>query len=188
MSQLLTTAVLHTLKHSAACLHPGVPLLKFWGNIIALHCDLCDMFMQTTKTFQNPRFSKGIAFTAWKPWLKPVESRGAQITGAAISVLHLGVLLSPRVVMLVVERLVLSVAFLLQNRTRLHASLYKLHKILLLLHGTTSQMNMPSPPALSEIGTYTVPPPIINHTSWSQVSDDSCSDPSWQELRTSEIL
>lgn len=102
MSQLLTTAVLHTLKHSAACLHPGVPLLKFWGNIIALHCDLCDKFMQT-KTFQNARFSKGIAFTAWKPRLKLVESRGAQITGAAISVLHLGVLLSPRVVM-VVER------------------------------------------------------------------------------------
>lgn len=97
------TAVLRALKHSAACLHPGVPPLKFWGNIIALHCDLCDMFMQTTKTFQNPRFSKGIVFTTWEPWLKLVESRSAQITRAAISVLHLGVLLSPRAAMVVVE-------------------------------------------------------------------------------------
>ena len=120
MSQLLPTAVLHTLKDSAVCLHPGVPLLKVWGNMIALHCDLRDMFMQKTKTFQNPRFSKGIAFTAWEPRLKLVESRSAQVTGAALPVLYLGVLLSPRAVMVVVERLVLSVAFLLQNRTRLH--------------------------------------------------------------------
>ena len=75
VSQLPPTAVLHTLKHSAACLHPGVPLLKVWGNMIALHCDLSDMFMQKTKTFQNPRFSKGTAFTAWEPRLKRWEQK-----------------------------------------------------------------------------------------------------------------